>query len=328
LTFNPSIKEGETMARALKPVEKVEILTLQDNYIEMTAADNSAVITRAAPLKEGEIRASIIAEHGFSAVVKAYVGDKAHTLLFDFGFSEEGAAQNARTLGVDMGEVEAACLSHGHGDHTGGMRALGKMMGRKETPLVLHPAVFKSPRYLKMGPNLRINFPVLPREMVREASFSPIEATEPFFMCEDTMLFLGEIPRRTDFERGFPIAYWQDKGEEKWDAIEDDSSVVLNLKDRGLIIISGCAHAGIINTALYARETTGVENIHAILGGFHLSGPLFEAIIDRTTAELTKLNPDYIVPMHCTGRKAIMAIERAMPDKFLLNMAGTKISFV
>ena len=87
---------------ALKIVEKVEILTLQDNYIEITAMDSNAVVTRAAPLKDGEIKASILAEHGFSALVKTTVGDKTRTMLFDFGFSENGAAQNAQTLGVDL----------------------------------------------------------------------------------------------------------------------------------------------------------------------------------------------------------------------------------
>lgn len=97
----------------LKAVDKVEILTLQDNYIEMTALDGNEIIAQAAPLKDGEIRASILAEHGFSALVKTTTNGKAHTLLFDFGFSEDGAAQNAKTLGVDMTEVAAVALSHG-----------------------------------------------------------------------------------------------------------------------------------------------------------------------------------------------------------------------
>ena len=114
-------KEAKMSETALKAVEKVEILTLQDNYIEMTAMDNNAVVTRAMPLKDGEINASILAEHGFSALVKTTVEGKTHTLLFDFGFSENGAAQNVKTLGVDLKEVEAVALSHGHSDHTGGM---------------------------------------------------------------------------------------------------------------------------------------------------------------------------------------------------------------
>jgi len=159
----------------LKAVDKVEILTLQDNYIEMTALDGNAIISRAAPLKEGEIRASILAEHGFSALVKTTVDGKTHTLLFDFGFSENGAAQNAATLGVDMTEVEAVALSHGHSDHTGGMEKLTALIGKQNIPFVVHPSVFKSPRYLKFGEEFKINFPKLTREMVTQAGLSVVE---------------------------------------------------------------------------------------------------------------------------------------------------------
>ena len=312
---------------SLTAMDKVEILTLQDNYIEMTAMDNNAVITRAAPLKEGEIRASILAEHGFSALIKTTAAGKAHTLLFDFGFSEDGAAQNAKTLGVDMRDVEAAALSHGHSDHTGGLQKLTELIGKRDIPLLVHPSAFKSPRYLKFGEDFKINFPQLTREMVKEAGFSAIESATPYPLLDDTILFLGEIPRKTDFEEGFPIAHWQKDGQELWDAIEDDTSIVMNLKDKGLVIVSGCAHAGIVNTVQYAMEVTGIDNVHVVMGGFHLSGPLFEAIIDRTSQELQKVHPAYIVPMHCTGRKAIMAMEKQMPNQFILNMAGTKLTF-
>lgn len=311
----------------LRVVDKVEILTLQDNYIEMTAMDSNTVITRAVPLKDGEIRASIGAEHGFSALVKTTAAGKVHTLLFDFGFSEDGALKNAKTLGLNMREVEAAALSHGHSDHTGGLSAFGSAIGKKNLPLVVHPSAFKSPRYLKLGKNLKINFPRLTREMIQSAGFAVVETEKPYLMLDNTVLFLGGIPHRTDFEKGFPIAHCEKDGNEIWDAIEDDTSVVMHLKDKGLVILSGCAHAGIVNTVQYAAEVTGIDWIHVIMGGFHLSGLFFEPIIDRTTREIQKLNPAYVIPTHCTGRKAIMAMEKQMPEQFILNMAGTKLTF-
>ena len=312
---------------ALKVVEKVEILTLQDNYIEMTAMDNNAVVTRAMPLKDGEIKASILAEHGFSALVKTTVEGKTHTLLFDFGFSENGAAQNVKTLGVDLKEVEAVALSHGHSDHTGGMKRMAELIGRTNIPFVVHPAAFQLPRYLKFSEEFKINFPKLTREMVQQAGFSLIETEKSYPMLDDTILFLGGIPHTTDFEKGWPLPHFQKDGKEQWDAIEDDTSVVMNLQDKGLVILSGCAHAGIVNTIQYATKVTGVDKIHAVMGGFHLSGPFFEPIIDRTTQELQKLNPAYVIPTHCTGRKAIMEMEKQMPQQFILNMAGTKLTF-
>jgi 7,8-dihydropterin-6-yl-methyl-4-(beta-D-ribofuranosyl)aminobenzene 5'-phosphate synthase len=154
-----------------------------------------------------------------------------------------------------------------------------------------------------------------------------VETEKPYLLLNNTVLFLGEIPRSTDFEKGFPIAHWQKDGKELWDAIEDDTSIVMNLKDKGLVILSGCAHAGIVNTVHHAMEVTGIYKVHVVMGGFHLSGPLFEAIIDRTSQELQKIHPAYVIPMHCTGRKAIMAMEKQMPDQFILNMAGTKLTF-
>jgi len=311
----------------LNTVDKIEILTLQDNYIEMTAMDNNAVVTRAMPIKDGEIRSSILAEHGFSAIVKTTMGDKTKTMLFDFGFSENGAAQNAATLGVNMTEVEAVALSHGHSDHTGGMEKLTAMIGKRDIPFVVHPSVFVSPRYLKFGEDLKINFPKLTREMVKKAGLSVVESDKPYPLLDNTVLFLGEVPKQTDFEKGWPIVHCQKDGKEVWDAIEDDTSIVMNLKDKGLVIISGCAHAGIVNTVRYAMSVTGIDKVHVVMGGFHLSGPFFEPIIDRTTEELKKINPAFIIPTHCTGRKAIMAMEKQMPDQFVLNMAGTKLTF-
>jgi len=315
-------------ASDLKPADKIEILSLQDNYIEMTATDNSAVVTRAIPLKEGQFCLSVLAEHGFAAVVKTGVDGKTNTLLFDFGFSPEGAAYNAEILGVDLGQVEAVALSHGHNDHTGGFDKLAPMIGKRDVPIFAHPAAFRKPRYLKIPVgDTRIHFSPLTKEQITAAGLRLVEASEPLTILDDTVLFLGEVPHRTDFEKGFPIAHYQEDGQEKWDPIEDDTSVVMNLKGKGLVILSGCAHAGIINTVNYAREVTGVQKVHAVMGGFHLSGILFEAIIGRTVEEMKKIDPDYIIPCHCTGRKAIMEFERALPEKFILNMAGTKLTF-
>lgn len=317
----------KTAFKFLNPVDKVEIWTLQDNYIEMTAMDNNAVVTRAVPLKDGQIKSSIGAEHGFSALLRTIAGGKTHTLLFDFGFSEDGAARNAALLGLDLSEVEVAVLSHGHSDHTGAMKAFGAAIGKKNLPLVLHPTAFKTSRYLKLGEELKFYFPKVTREMVKNAGFDPVETEKPYLLLDSTVLFLGGIPRRTEFEKGFPIAHRLEEGKEIWDAIEDDTSVVMHLQGKGLVILSGCAHAGIINTVQYAQEATGVAQVHAVMGGFHLSGPFFEPIIDRTAQELQKLNPAYVIPTHCTGRKAIMEIEKKMPAQFILNMAGTKLTF-
>ena len=311
----------------LNSVDKIEILTLQDNYIEITALDNNAIVTRAMPIKDGHIKVSIGAEHGFSAIVKTTSGDKTNTLLFDFGFSEDGAAYNASKLNVDMTQVEAAILSHGHSDHFGGLNKLSAMIGKKNLPLTVHPGVFKSPRYMKFSEEFKIYFPQFTREMAAKAGLKVTETKEPSLLLDGKFLFLGEVPKRSDFEKGMLLAHCMENDVEKWDAIEDDTSIVMNLKEKGLVILSGCAHAGIVNTVTYARAVTGIDKVHAIMGGFHLSGPMFETIIDKTTEELKKINPDYIIPTHCTGRKAVTYIEGSFKERFILNMAGTKLTF-
>ncbi|MDP2840196.1 MAG: MBL fold metallo-hydrolase, partial [Syntrophales bacterium] len=287
----------------------------------------NAIVQRAMAIKEGQIKKSILAEHGFSALVRTTSGEKTRTLLFDFGYSEEGAAFNARALGVEMGQVEALALSHGHSDHMGGFAALVKMIGKEGLPFFVHPGIFKAPRYVKLGEGLKFDFPTITLAGLEQAGVKVIEAKGPETLLDGDVGFLGEIARMTDFEKGFPIAFFQEDGVEKWDPIEDDTAVVMNLKGKGLVVLSGCAHSGVVNTVRYAKAVTGVEKVHAVMGGFHLSGPFFEPIVGRTTEELQKLVPDYIIPTHCTGRKAIMYMENAMPGQFILNMSGTKLTF-
>lgn len=313
----------------LLEVEKVEILTLQDNYIDITALDNSAVVQRASPLKDMQIKNSILAEHGFSALVTVHAEGSASSLLFDFGFSEDGAARNAVRLGANIGSVKAMVLSHGHSDHTAGFRNFSSLISgnRSGVEFVCHPGVFMKPRYLKFGEELKVYFPEFTKDSVLQEGFTLKETADPCTILGDRVMFLGEIPRLTDFEKGFPIAHREEKGKERWDPIEDDTGIAVNVKGKGLVVLTGCAHAGVINTVRQAMKVTGVDKVCAVIGGFHLSGPFFESIIERTTEELKAIKPLHVVPAHCTGRKAIMHIEREMPDAFILNMSGTKLTF-
>jgi 7,8-dihydropterin-6-yl-methyl-4-(beta-D-ribofuranosyl)aminobenzene 5'-phosphate synthase len=312
----------------LNEVDKVEITTLIDNYIDGVALDGSNIISRAYPVKDGKICNSILAEHGFSAIVTAEANKKSHSVLLDFGFSADGAAFNARALGLNMSVIEALVLSHGHSDHTGAIKSLTKLIGKKKIKLFLHPQAFTTPRYLKYGEDIKVSFPELSREELQKLGIDIKESAKPLSLAEDSILYLGEIPRQTDFEKGMPNAYYEENGKEIFDPILDDTSLVMNLKGKGLVILSGCAHAGIINTVQHARKVTGIDKVHAVMGGFHMTGPNFEPIIGRVIEEFRKINPDYIIPTHCAGRKAINAIEKEFPAKFLLNMSGTKLTFI
>ena len=107
----------------------------------------------------------------------------------------------------------------------------------------------------------------------------------------------------------------------------DDQCIIIKLREKGLVIITGCCHSGIINTVRHAQHLTNCEKIHAIVGGFHLTGGIFEKIIPETIRELKKIAPDYLMPGHCTGWSAIHKIAAAMPDAFIPNNVGTVLTF-
>jgi len=309
----------------LKQADKVEILTLQDNYIDLVEAPANAMVTRAMPVKDGYIKNSVVAEHGFSALVTVTAGAEAHSVLFDFGFSPWGVAHNMDALCVDAGVIEVLALSHGHMDHTGGILEVAKRL-RTPIELVLHPRVLDTDRYLKFSEDFKIRFPMLKREEVEQAGLRIVESAGPRELLDGFGLFLGGVPRETDFEPGMPLAHYMDASGEHTDTIEDDSSLVFALKDKGLVILTGCAHAGVINTIRYARKLTGIEKVHAVMGGFHLGGPTGQAAIPPTLEALKEIKPEYVIPCHCTGRTAILAMEKELPG-FILNMAGTKLAF-
>lgn len=311
----------------INEVDKVEILTLVDNYIDLASDDNSDIVSRGTPIKDMQLKNSILADHGFSALIRCTTKEKTRTMIFDFGFSTDVATRNADALDVDLTEVEAAALSHGHIDHFGGLNDLATKIGKRGLEFVAHPAVFRSNRYLVPLPNLKIGAPTLERGKIEEAGFRIVETKEPFSLLDGDVLFLGEVPRRTSFEKGMPMAFYEENGKEMWDPTEDDTGLVMLIRGKGLAILSGCAHSGIINTVKYARELMGINKVHLVMGGFHLTGSAFESIIDDTVEAMKKIGPNYIIPAHCTGRKAVLAFEKAMPDQFILNMSGTKLTF-
>lgn len=311
----------------LKPVEKVEIITLADNYVDLVAMDNTAMVTRAMPVKDMVFSNSILAEHGFSAMVRITANGATHSIIMDFGLSPDASARNAASMGLDLSQAEAAVLSHGHLDHFGGMKAIGEAIGKK-LDLYVHPAAFKKARFIEPFPGLKVSMPVISKELIESAGFNTKATDKPVSLADGQILFLGEISRETEFEKGMPNAFYTaDNDEYLWDPIIDDTAIAVNVAGKGLVLLSGCAHSGIVNTVKHAMKLTGVDKVHAVIGGFHLSGPAFAGTIDPTVAALAALNPDFVVPTHCTGRSAGLAFEKKFGEKFLVNMSGTTLTF-
>jgi 7,8-dihydropterin-6-yl-methyl-4-(beta-D-ribofuranosyl)aminobenzene 5'-phosphate synthase len=310
----------------LRAVDRVEILTVIDNYVDVLLTSTD-VVKRPPLAKGGDIPAdTLLAEHGLSLLVTVFEGKESHTILFDTGYGQAGVPHNLKQLEVDLEEIETIVLSHGHMDHTGSLYEVVDSV-KKPVPLVIHPDAFISPRYFILDDGRKLLFPQpLTRPKLRDRNVELMENRAPTLLADATIMVTGEVARVTTFEKGLPNAHVEKHGKLEKDPISDDQALVIHLKQKGLVIISGCSHAGIINTALYAREIAGTETIHAVLGGFHLSGPIFEQIIEDTIEELKKMKPEVLVPMHCTGWKAIQRFSEEFPDAFVLNSVGSKIT--
>ena len=195
----------------LNTVDKVEVLTLQDNYIDLVARSSNDVVQRAMPLKGNEFRRSIRAEHGFSTCITVTKHGKARHMLFDFGFSQDGAAVNAKALNADLSQVEVLVLSHGHLDHLGGLESLVAAVGKKDLDLVVHPGVFVKPRYRKITEDFRVVVPSLSRESPEKAALNIVETRQPYPLLDGDEFFWEKFHGLLILKKGCPTCSmkWQ-----------------------------------------------------------------------------------------------------------------------
>jgi len=316
---------NENASVSLKTVDRIEITTLMDNYVDLLLPSTDTII-RPPLAKEGKINAdTFLAEHGFSVLVTVYQGENKHTILFDTGYTKVGVLHNMALLGVNIEEIEAIVLSHGHMDHTGTLHGILDKIPHTIS-LVLHPGIFQHPRYTRRPDGAKSIWPrTIVKDDLNEKNVDIIESETPVCLADDMIMVTGEVERTTPFEKGMPNALMEKNGELVQDPIIDDQAIAMKLKGKGLVVISGCAHAGIVNTLMFAQKTTGEQKIHAVLGGFHLSGPFFEKFHDPTVDALKKIDPDVLIPMHCTGWKAIQRFQKEFPESFVLNSVGSKV---
>ena len=278
----------------------------------------------AAFLEGGQVFDALRAEHGFSALISITQDGREHRVLFDAGMTPDGVAENMRRLDLSAKDVEAIVLSHGHFDHTTGLDGIVRVLGRTNLPVIIHPE-FWSRRRLALPGREPFELPTTSKEALRGAGFEIIEEPQPSFLLDGSLLITGEVDRTTEYEQGFPIHQaLRDDGWQPDPLILDDQAAVVHVRGKGLVILTGCGHSGIVNIVRYARKLTGVESVYAVIGGFHLNGPLFEPIIAATCTALQELNPEVIVPAHCTGWRATHALAAALPDAFIQNSVGTR----
>ncbi len=306
----------------LKEVDKAEILLILDNTIDILLASTQQA--KRFPLPDALSRETLVAEHGFAALVSVTRGNTWDSLLFDAGLSKNGLMHNMDVLEVRPNELHTIVLSHGHVDHTNGLMGMLARLGERRMPLLLHPDAFLE-RELLFPDGREMRIPPPNRSVLSQEGIEFIEERKPSYLLSGLVLVTGQIERSTPFEQGFPIHYA--RLDEQWrpdPLIHDDQAVVLHVKNKGLVVLTGCGHAGVINTIRHAQQLTGVHKIYAVIGGFHLTGAHFERIIPPTVASLKELSPAVIVPAHCTGWKATHALARELPEAFVPNSVGTR----
>jgi len=319
----------------LEPVDEVVVTMLMDNTYDGLLPDmgpavrNGLIKTPPAPsavMLDGETKPGLVAEHGFSALVTVRRDDRSHTVLFDTGISPNGMADNMERLGLDAADIEVAVLSHGHFDHAGGLEGLAKLRRRSGLPIIVHPLVW-SRRRLALPEMPAVEMPTVSKRSLEDEGFEVIERRQRSLVLDESVLITGEVDRTTDFETGLP--FHERHNGESWEPdplILDDQALVVHVRGLGLLVLTGCGHAGAVNIARYAMRLTGVDRLHAMFGGFHLGGPAFERVIEPTVSALTAMEPSVIVPAHCTGWKAQHRFAAALPDAFIPNAVGSSYS--
>ena len=307
----------------LKEVDKAEILLILDNTIDIFLASTEQA--KRFPLPPDALsRETLVAEHGFAALVSVTRGNTSNSLLFDAGLSKNGLMHNMDVLEIRPNELNSIVLSHGHVDHTNGLMGMVARLGERRMPLLLHPDAFLQRKLLfPDGREMRVPPPIGAFCLKKASSLSRSGDRRTCSLV--LYLVTGQIERSTPFEQGFPIHYARLEGQWRPDPlIHDDQAIVLHVKNKGLVVLTGCGHAGVINTIRHAQQLTGVQKVYAVIGGFHLTGALFEPIIPPTVAALKELSPAVIVPAHRTGWKATHALARELPEAFVPNSVGTR----
>ena len=269
----PASLEWKGEVLPLEPVDELSVLTVCDNTVDILLPDEGpakrlslAGMARQAPMLEartlhgGKAADAPLGQHGFSALLEIRKGSRVRRLLFDTGMTPTGCVENLRRLGKDPAAIEAIVCSHSHFDHATGLSGLIGQLGRANLPVLIHPE-FWARRRLAIPGGEPFELPTTSRRALEDAGFGIIEQRQPSFLYDRSVLITGEVDRVTGFETGFPIHQaWRGGSWQPDPLILDDQALIAHVAGRGLVVLTGCGHAGIINICRYAQRLTGVEN--------------------------------------------------------------------
>ncbi len=258
----------------------------------------------------------LLGEWGFSVFVET----EAANILLDTGHGV-AATYNADIIGVDISTVDKMVLSHGHHDHTGGLREVLRRM-KKDIEITAHPDIWTDRYGRFQGQEAKYCGIPFQRSELENLGASFNLTREPVKIAENVMT-TGEIPMVTEFEQTATNLFVKENDKLELDLVLDDQALIIKTGP-GLVIILGCAHRGVINTVYHAQKITGVEDVALVLGGCHLIGSNEEQI-KQTIAALKELEVQKIGVSHCTGMAATVMMAGEFGDSFFFNNAGTQI---
>jgi 7,8-dihydropterin-6-yl-methyl-4-(beta-D-ribofuranosyl)aminobenzene 5'-phosphate synthase len=320
------ILRGGALSQSLAKIpeaEKIVITVITDNYADALRPDDK--IARRHTGTASPLESMLHAEHGLAYHVETVVYGQSHAFLFDFATDFQGVQKNIGLLKLDLKRIEAMALSHDHLDH---QAALVELLKARRTDIAQGTPFYVGEKffigtYMRRPDGRVVSLLALNREDLEGLGLLRIvEVKSPTPIVPGAYL-TGRVERVTDYEHIPPVFLAKEDEQFVQEDFIGEQAIVLNAKGKGLVVLSGCAHRGIVNTVKHAQKMTGMEKLHAVIGGFHLTGAKPE-IVQKTIADIKALHPDYIVPMHCTGFEAISSFAREMPDEFILNTAGTR----
>jgi 7,8-dihydropterin-6-yl-methyl-4-(beta-D-ribofuranosyl)aminobenzene 5'-phosphate synthase len=334
-------------ALAVPTVDRLVVRVITDSsYDTPRPGSNKWVQVKRTPfISREDYRKALHNEWGLALALESRQGAESKQLLLDAGYTPEALMNNMEIIGVDPARSRALILSHGHYDHFGGLVGfLRRHRERLPEELILYAGGednFCIRKTQSGAPGHFADWGVLDRRELEALRVKIVYCEKPT-VVEGHAFTTGIIQRRS-FEKVLPntlVEYAprdgvgcnlpdEDRkagGKPVPDVHIHEHGTCFNLKDRGLVVISSCGHGGIVNTVLQAREVSGVKKVHAVLGGFHLF-PADDPYLRQTVAELKTLDPDVVIPLHCSGPGFTGAMREMLADRLLTSTTGTEFTF-
>ncbi len=302
-------------------LQSVTIQVLVDNFFDVFEPSRPGMVERVVP---GRLKKPLVAAHGLAYLITLNYQGKTSRILMDAANAPLPLFNNLEALEQDINDIDAVVLSHGHPDHYGGLAEfLAKRTGAP-IPVYVHQDVFL-PKVL-VTPKGRIGPWVLDLDQLMTAGAELHQNQGPELILGQVLL-TGTVETTTAYEKPLPSFRRKVGDQDEQDLFPDEQALVAHVAGRGLVVIGGCSHPGIVNMVKYAQKLTGIQKVSLVIGGFHLT-PHGDEVIAQTIGGLKELNPELIMAGHCTGFRALTKLAAAFPDNFMVSCVGTKAMVV